>query len=334
MELRNLIILLTFLLLISACKDTTLQEETDSEIDTVTEKTVNEPVVELPKVLYTWVDQLRLRKTPNSKGQVLIKLIEGDSLKYLGEETVEKYDVTLRGKKVNAPWIKVETFKGVTGWVFGGGTTTVSPLHDRSPMAFDKCYIKEGKRWTLNKTCSTRLAYKQLKSDSRFVKLRRGELVFTLLNGQLKALKNQEKLSYTYFGYLDKMGFFVVKVVEAEGGHYLLINDKTGQETIIQGVPKPSPNGKYLVTTNVDSAEGFEFNGIQVWGFSETGFEKQLERELEDEEAYYPQWLDNKTIRVSVQPKQNMSKGAADELLILYTAEGEWEYEDRNIEEL
>lgn len=334
MELRNLIILLTFLLAINACKDTTLQEETDSETDTVTEKIANEPVVELPKVLYTWVDQLRLRKTPNSKGQVLIKLSEGDSLKYLGEETVEKYDVTLRGKKVNAPWIKVETFKGVTGWIFGGGTTTVSPIHDRSPMAFDKCYVQEGKRWRLDKACSGRLAYKQLKADSRFVKLRRGELIFTLLNGQLKSLKPQEELSYTYFGYLDKMGFFVVQATETEGGHYVLINDKTGQETIIQGTPKPSPNGKYLVTTNVDTAEGFEFNGIQIWGFTEMGFEKQMERVLEGEEAYYPQWLDNKTVRVSVQPMESRSNGAADELLILHTSTGEWEYEDRNIEEL
>lgn len=74
-----------------------------------------------PVEVYAWVDQLRVRSLPTLDSRVIVELLEGDTLYYLNTETVRRTELTLRDKKFNRPWVKVQTKDGKSGWVYGGG---------------------------------------------------------------------------------------------------------------------------------------------------------------------------------------------------------------------
>lgn len=66
------------------------------------------------------VDDLRVRKGPGKDAEVVGELKEGSYVEYLGESSRLLEEVTLRGKKIKAPWMKVRLPDGGEGWVFGG----------------------------------------------------------------------------------------------------------------------------------------------------------------------------------------------------------------------
>lgn len=66
------------------------------------------------------VDQLRVRNSPDLDSEVIGVLHEGETMTSLGVDSDEQIEVTLRGKKVKAPFKKVIINDGKTGWVFGG----------------------------------------------------------------------------------------------------------------------------------------------------------------------------------------------------------------------
>ena len=72
------------------------------------------------------VDQLRVRSAPDLESEVIGVLHEGETMTYVGEDSEEEIEVTLRGKKVKAPFKKVVINSGKTGWVFGGAVAPAS----------------------------------------------------------------------------------------------------------------------------------------------------------------------------------------------------------------
>ncbi|MFK7935156.1 MAG: SH3 domain-containing protein [Saprospiraceae bacterium] len=339
MRLRHLIILLTFFLHLFACKDTNSSEAVGNETTTPSEEITNEEeeaiVAELPTYVYPWVDQLRIRDTPGTKGVVLGKLKENEPLEYLGEETVEQHETTLRGKTVKAPWIKVKTKSDITGWIFGGATTTQAPARDMSTSPFDDCYKKGAKRWRQDDNCFEAIAKKQFRNDRQFVRERNGAYLLTLLDGTFKvfdikdATATEELLAYTYIFYLKEMGFFVLKRTFPERSDYLLVNDKTGKATAMSGIPKASPNRNFILT--LDNQK--DTSSIEIWELSDVGLNIVWERQLSEEQAFRPWWLDNKAIQLVTQSTDQPNK-AADTSLILLDETGEWVYEDRNAAEI
>lgn len=337
MRYRHLIILLTFFLFFFACKDKNSSAAVENETTTpVVETAIEaEPTVKLPTYVYPWVDQLRIRSTPGSTGTVLGKLKENEPLEYLGEETVEQHETTLRGKTVKAPWIKVKTAKDITGWVFGGATTTKSPAKDMSASPFDDCYKKGSKRWRQDDECIATIARRQFRTDQQFVRERNGAYLLTLLDGTFKVFDvkdaaPQEQLErYNYMFYLKEMGFFVLKRTFAEREDYLLVNDKSGKTTIINGLPKVSPNRNYLFTLDNQN----DYSKVAIWELSDAGLTLEWEQTLTGERAFRPWWLDNDSVQLVVQSTEEAKK-AADTQLILRNSMGEWEYEDRNTAEI
>lgn len=337
MKNQQLIILLTFLCISMGCKDNNSSEEPTEIEETVLEQNDTSkqiPEVETSKMLYAWVDLLRVREFPNSKSDVLIKVPEGDSLTFLGEETLDKMKVTLRGKVFDEPWLKVKTDNNTIGWVYGGGVTNVAPPGDRSPTPFDKCYVLKNKYWALDNECMKQRARKELREDQRFVTKRNTELIFNLLGGDFKSFKNNRNtntadyVDYTYFYYIKKMGFFVLQKGLQEGKEYLLVNDKTGEAIAIPGFPKVAPNGKRLVVTNPDLGAGFDYNGIQIWSLGDKGLELEWENELANLEPFYPKWYDNRTIQITLQQAPHeTSKEEPTETYIRLGENGEWEME-------
>ncbi|MEL7020598.1 MAG: SH3 domain-containing protein [Bacteroidota bacterium] len=342
MNLRHLIILLTFCTAFAACKDNNNSSEVvgqtsmmDVEEVTIEDESATDAAV-LPTYVYPWVDQLRIRSTPGTKGAVLGKLKEHESLEYLGEETVDLHETSLRGKTVKAPWIKVKTENGITGWIFGGATTTKAPARDTAPSLFDNCYKKGSKRWQQDDDCIRTQARRQFRADKQFVRQRNGSYLFTLLDGTLsefdpKSADTTARVqTYEYMFYLNKMGYFVLKRnFYTRTADYLLINDKTGQSTVIGGLPKVSPQGNYLLTLDNQGTT----SNLEIWELSDRGLTLSWKQTLDGERAFRPWWLDNDTVQIMVQSTADTQR-AADTQLVMREKTGEWWYEDRKMPEI
>ncbi|MEO1436883.1 MAG: SH3 domain-containing protein [Bacteroidota bacterium] len=106
----------------------------------------NDPpeVHEKDELLYTWVDELNIRSTPNAKGYKLTKVESNKALKFLGETSDESQTIVLRGVAYHEPWYKIETPDGQQGWVFGGAVKEKGEQKGNAPitdMSFDFPYF-------------------------------------------------------------------------------------------------------------------------------------------------------------------------------------------------
>ena len=70
--------------------------------------------------LYTWVDKLNIRKTPDTKSQTVTIVESKTPLKYTGEKSEESESIVLRGVCYDEPWLRIITPDKMEGWVFGG----------------------------------------------------------------------------------------------------------------------------------------------------------------------------------------------------------------------
>ena len=85
-----------------------------SRIDTV-------KIVEKQAILYVNINGLKLRSQPNLKSEVLDQLAENQEVIFMGEVTEERDTISLGEITVIEPWVKIKTWKGKEGWVFGAG---------------------------------------------------------------------------------------------------------------------------------------------------------------------------------------------------------------------
>ena len=116
----------------------------------------------------------------------------------------------------------------------------------------------------------------------------------------------------------SKPGYFL------RPGQFLLIDDKFGYSRPISGFPVPAPDYKHIITTNADAAAGFEFNGIQLYGFSDLGMEILYEQEYEFYEPFLPEWKDEKTVQVHLVPV-DFAKNKKEKLItIVQNEKGKW----------
>ncbi|MEM9916651.1 MAG: SH3 domain-containing protein [Bacteroidota bacterium] len=286
--------------------------------------------------IYAWVEKLRLRAEPDTRGDILAELKEGEQLTYLNEKTPATEKVSLRGQIYDEPWLKVRNQSGITGWVYGGGVKFYKPKVDLSKTPYDDCMgiIKTGK-YELAQKCMARIQKEQLAKDKQYVSQSKEGVVFKLLSGESKSLRNiregaveiaEDFPTYEYRYYIPQMGYFVVQVYGHESGSFLLINDKSGQEIPIWGYPKPSPDFKYLLTSNADLRAGFQANGLQVLGFTSEGFRVVWEEEFDDYEPYLPKWLDDRKAEISLSPSPADETGLESKMLELQMDSlGQWD---------
>lgn len=308
----NFILILTILTISYSCKDNKTIENTseeslsDSAEEMDTKDTPNEHTI-----IYAWVERLRLRDQPNTRGEIVGELKEGQQLHYLDEKTDFTEKVSLRGQIYDEPWLKVKTMEGLEGWVYGGGVKFYKPKVDLSKTPYDKCLglIKAGKFDPARK-CMARIQKEQLRKDRQYVKQDENGITFNLLSGEKKTLKNVkegaieisgELPQYQYRYYIPPMGYFVVEKIDTEEGGYILVNDKSGKEINIWGYPKPSPDNKYLLVTNANETT-LKSNGVQILTFTDQGFTVIWQEKFIDFEPYLPKWLDKTTAEITFIP--------------------------------
>ena len=134
-ELIILIVLLSFFVLwaFKQCSDSiidpSLELEDSVAVDTlgllkeesITKGVDTVRIVTEVTVLYVNIDKLKLRESPNLKGELLEELSLGEKVKFGGEVTDSIYTLNLGSIQVSEPWVKIKTWKGRTGWVYGAG---------------------------------------------------------------------------------------------------------------------------------------------------------------------------------------------------------------------
>ena len=294
-----------FLTLFYSCKNTNSTETPKNpakEVDTLVQ---DEPQKRERILLYADVDKLRLRKEPGAKGDVLEQIEEGEKLLFLNEKTDYTEKIKLRAQWHEEPWLKVESEKGNTGWVFGGAVTEEPAKTDPTKTPYDDCNVEfvKARNYEAWHTCYEKVAKQQLKKDARYIKKTETGYQVTLLSGETVNLVDNDDVDaeedfrqYAYRYYLDKMGFFVFKIQRYEGGNFILMDDKFGYATPVYGMPKMSPDLKKMVITNADVVAGFEFNGIQLFEMGDVGIETLFEEEFSDFAPHNPVWIDDKNI--------------------------------------
>lgn len=78
-------------------------------------------VAQIQDKAIVWTQKTELRETPNMRGKVTTMLYQGERLTYLGEKSQNIMTYNLLEGKFSAPWYKVETSNGTSGYVWGGG---------------------------------------------------------------------------------------------------------------------------------------------------------------------------------------------------------------------
>ena len=334
----QIIIFLTILTAFFACKDTNSSTSSEMEDPAVMEKDTSYVAAPDPIQYYCWVDKLRLREQPDTKSKVVGELSEGSLLTYQHEKTDFTQKITLRGKAYDEPWYKVRTTEGIEGWVYGGGVLKDKPKMDALPTAYDKCLEMKDHNYKSYEICISRTKSRQLKKDKQYVKQLPNKLQFNLLSGETKLLSDakgegEEYIAYDYRFYIPQMSFFVVRANLHEGGEYVLVNDKTGKVTRVAGYPRPAPGYRHLLMVNADLEAGFEFNGFQLWSYTDEGFKNILERDLRDFAPSMARWIDKQTVEIRVEPASH-DKSREPKLMILKQGEGgEWTVTEEELEE-
>lgn len=133
-ELIILIILLGFFVLwaIKQCSDSIQPiEETEEpskaeSVDTIGKELLENKVdtvqiVQEQTILYVNINNLKVRSEPSLNSEVLEELSLGSKVIYDGAVTDSIYTLNLGTREASEPYVKIRTWKGKTGWVYGAG---------------------------------------------------------------------------------------------------------------------------------------------------------------------------------------------------------------------
>ena len=200
-------------------------------------------------------------------------------MEWKGESSSNVDKMTLDGKEVESPWLKVKyseyaavegQYKEVEGWVFGGGVR---------PSEFDYSgteLTSFGSSWFVFEKASqsdfdkAKAAHPGtlVKDTLKYVKGPEGLLILPLDGGKTRVFSDKfgdadgEYEEHIYLGHYEEISYYAIEGVYYEDGAIDLLNRKTGGVTALPDVPFVSPNKKRVATsyqTYGADADGFSF---------------------------------------------------------------------------
>src|SRR3954464_12335637 len=131
----------------------------------------------------------------------------------------------------------------------------------------------------------------------------RGELRIQLLNGAVLTFRDDTVAHFLlprYAGYLKALHSHVIHGVPMEGsGYYMILDDSTGDSTIVYDLPVPSPDGKrFVVMSMVDAGAAYDPGLIEVWRMVGRKPEKEFSFDTESLpwQPSDPVWRDSITV--------------------------------------
>ena len=125
-----------------------------------------------------------------------------------------------------------------------------------------------------------------------------------LLNGRTALFKEDTTAGLKfavprYNGYMKTIRSHSIHIIQYEGaGAYLVVDDSTGDSTIVFGEPVASPDGKRFVLTSMAGEAGYNSGMIEVWRMVGRKPEKEFHLNTESGpwEPSDPVWRDSVTI--------------------------------------
>lgn len=231
---------------------------------------------ERPKV-YALVNDLRVRKTPDMKAEVIAKLAYKDSAYYLNTSE-NTSTVNLRGKDINSAWIEIEMMNGQKGWAFGGGLVNWYVFPNAPKDAKSKAAITVSDEGYVIKT--TNGGTKNLKSEYPWG---------MEYNDETKVFHFDK-----YFPNLKGYGF-TVDYPESSG--YLLVNEDNGNESELTSQPVLSPSKKLIIClSHVPEAEL-----LALYKLEGTKITQLWEQELLSGTRVYDkiEWVNEKEVKLT-----------------------------------
>jgi hypothetical protein len=180
---------------------------------------------------------------------------------------------------------------------FYGGTELMC-LKDTTETIFKKFFL-EFKRDTSEAV--------NIKPYADSVKRGHDSLTILFSNGKSRSYINEpydeggDFTQYYYYGKLNSVGYHVIFVGMYEFFTYLLVNERTGKETYMCGIPVVSPNKKYLAATCCDLDAGFVFNGLQMYDVGSDSLLPVWKRELTKWGADEMAWINDHELVIKKQ---------------------------------
>lgn len=125
------------------------------------------------------------------------------------------------------------------------------------------------------------------------------ELRIQLLNGRTLVLKTDSTMGMVlrYAGHLREIHSHVVHRVPYEDtGNYLVVDDSTGDSTIVWAMPVPSPDGTRFALTSLGQDAESNVGNISVWRMVGRKPQKEFSIDNEAWESSDAVWRDSATI--------------------------------------
>lgn len=79
------------------------------------------PITKEYSQLYITINNLKMRRSPELKADVIAQLPLFEKVYFMEEVTDSLYEINLGYEVAKEPWVKVRTKKGKEGWVYGAG---------------------------------------------------------------------------------------------------------------------------------------------------------------------------------------------------------------------
>lgn len=129
------------------------------------------------------------------------------------------------------------------------------------------------------------------------------QLVLTLGSGAELRLQDVRLGSYetdrvySFHGYLDLIGYFLIYVLFWEEDGYLLIEAQSGAQHWLDALPLLSPDGQRVLTASLDLVAAYHPNRVRIYKVVPGRIELEWSLELGGSGPTEAEWLDNQTIR-------------------------------------
>lgn len=143
--------------------------------------------------------------------------------------------------------------------------------------------------------------------------------------------EHSDVVYYSYQGYWPGRGLFVVQRQYYEGADHLLIDDSTGERTVLPDRPLRAPGGARFAVLALDLAAGYGPNTLQVWGFEDGVPTLEWETRPEQWGPANGRWVTPDTLRLTqhgyCDQLGGTGRGMCERPAWVYRSGGEWHFE-------
>lgn len=134
----------------------------------------------------------------------------------------------------------------------------------------------------------------------KYFKVNAKEISIKLTNGRtVKFPRWDGEYGFNLEHYFPETNYVLMYVQHEEGNSWLLMNRKNGFQKDVEGKPYFSPDGKKVLTANVDLESGYSFNGFECFDVQGDTLEKRFAIATKDWGPQDVKWVTNSSADIA-----------------------------------